>query len=105
MSVTMSFTPSSNSSLHRKYPTCPQPCTVTVFPVRLSEPQRSLAQALIPRYTPYAVTGDGSPDLPSRPVTCCVSTRLNSMSCVRSEEHTSELQSLAYLVCRLLLEK
>src|SRR2546425_3097167 len=24
---------------------------------------------------------------------------------VRSEEHTSELQSLAYLVCRLLLEK
>src|SRR2546425_8265761 len=25
--------------------------------------------------------------------------------CERSEEHTSELQSLAYLVCRLLLEK
>src|SRR5229473_5076625 len=25
--------------------------------------------------------------------------------CSRSEEHTSELQSLAYLVCRLLLEK
>src|SRR5687767_15521454 len=24
---------------------------------------------------------------------------------VRSEEHTSELQSLAYLVCRLMLEK
>src|SRR5687767_15516621 len=24
---------------------------------------------------------------------------------LRSEEHTSELQSLAYLVCRLLLEK
>src|SRR2546425_6150287 len=28
--------------------------------------------------------------------------RINSL---RSEEHTSELQSLAYLVCRLLLEK
>src|SRR2546425_13286986 len=27
------------------------------------------------------------------------------ISAVRSEEHTSELQSLAYLVCRLLLEK
>src|SRR5687767_15601399 len=26
-------------------------------------------------------------------------------SSARSEEHTSELQSLAYLVCRLLLEK
>src|SRR2546425_13080978 len=35
----------------------------------------------------------------------------NSIACkcfpstIRSEEHTSELQSLAYLVCRLLLEK
>src|SRR5205823_10662594 len=28
-----------------------------------------------------------------------------SMCATRSEEHTSELQSLAYLVCRLLLEK
>src|SRR6185437_17115042 len=28
-----------------------------------------------------------------------------SMIVRRSEEHTSELQSLAYLVCRLLLEK
>src|SRR5687767_15776708 len=28
-----------------------------------------------------------------------------SGACTRSEEHTSELQSLAYLVCRLLLEK
>src|SRR5687767_15998960 len=28
-----------------------------------------------------------------------------SKSSCRSEEHTSELQSLAYLVCRLLLEK
>src|SRR2546425_7106915 len=27
------------------------------------------------------------------------------LAIVRSEEHTSELQSLAYLVCRLLLEK
>src|SRR2546425_3175188 len=30
---------------------------------------------------------------------------LKQMVDVRSEEHTSELQSLAYLVCRLLLEK
>ena len=28
-----------------------------------------------------------------------------NISWPRSEEHTSELQSLAYLVCRLLLEK
>src|SRR2546425_5557409 len=30
---------------------------------------------------------------------------LPERSGLRSEEHTSELQSLAYLVCRLLLEK
>src|SRR2546425_7597229 len=31
--------------------------------------------------------------------------QLATPTCGRSEEHTSELQSLAYLVCRLLLEK
>src|SRR2546423_12067323 len=31
--------------------------------------------------------------------------RLERYECDRSEEHTSELQSLAYLVCRLLLVK
>src|SRR5205823_13929489 len=31
--------------------------------------------------------------------------RVGARHLVRSEEHTSELQSLAYLVCRLLLEK
>src|SRR2546425_8935193 len=34
---------------------------------------------------------------------CVLSTARSG--CQRSEEHTSELQSLAYLVCRLLLEK
>src|SRR5205823_12819955 len=31
--------------------------------------------------------------------------RMRQSTVTRSEEHTSELQSLAYLVCRLLLEK
>src|SRR2546425_4988739 len=34
-----------------------------------------------------------------------VAPRVQGDADVRSEEHTSELQSLAYLVCRLLLEK
>src|SRR5205823_13677753 len=47
--------------------------------------------------------------LPSRKATArskidrCTS--FSSSGSRRSEEHTSELQSLAYLVCRLLLEK
>src|SRR2546425_7129604 len=32
-------------------------------------------------------------------------TPIETRGLLRSEEHTSELQSLAYLVCRLLLEK
>src|SRR3712207_7248121 len=35
----------------------------------------------------------------------CVSTKSRSPARSRSEEHTSELQSRQYLVCRLLLEK
>src|SRR2546425_8059499 len=38
-------------------------------------------------------------------VACIVDRRPAGHSGARSEEHTSELQSLAYLVCRLLLEK
>src|SRR5205823_12054785 len=34
-----------------------------------------------------------------------IATRIRGLNLFRSEEHTSELQSLAYLVCRLLLEK
>src|SRR5205814_5134242 len=57
------------------------------------------AAAWLPRSTPSAATGpvpnrsapaDHAPDAPTAP---------------RSEEHTSELQSLRHLVCRLLLEK
>src|SRR5947209_11159802 len=33
------------------------------------------------------------------------STECGATTCERSEEHTSELQSRQYLVCRLLLEK
>src|SRR3712207_7053615 len=35
----------------------------------------------------------------------CYSSLLEWLTCYRSEEHTSELQSRQYLVCRLLLEK
>src|SRR3989441_3557481 len=37
--------------------------------------------------------------------TACSASCTTPSSTRRSEEHTSELQSLAYLVCRLLLEK
>src|SRR2546425_2645748 len=39
------------------------------------------------------------------PRAACTAAAPATRSRTRSEEHTSELQSLAYLVCRLLLEK
>src|SRR5687767_15721352 len=41
----------------------------------------------------------------SAPLSASVRVRASVLAAWRSEEHTSELQSLAYLVCRLLLEK
>src|SRR2546425_6566758 len=46
------------------------------------------------------------PSLPDRGYSATLGVRYSSqLEEERSEEHTSELQSLAYLVCRLLLEK
>src|SRR2546425_3745992 len=46
-----------------------------------------------------------APDSARRLVAALGATPRFELLTVRSEEHTSELQSLAYLVCRLLLEK
>src|SRR5205823_15135810 len=51
--------------------------------------------------TGTASTTDAHP--PTAPPCSCVCRPADEH--LRSEEHTSELQSLAYLVCRLLLEK
>src|SRR3712207_7114756 len=53
-------------------------------------------------YTSDAWTRGASPQVPRPPAL-----RLNGLAAraPRSEEHTSELQSRQYLVCRLLLEK
>src|SRR2546425_6130550 len=42
---------------------------------------------------------------PTNPAILFLFQQLHRIGGARSEEHTSELQSLAYLVCRLLLEK
>src|SRR2546425_4093213 len=62
----------------------------TLFRSPRSRPDRCAEN----RHTPRASRPCGGP---------CVARSGGAMS--RSEEHTSELQSLAYLVCRLLLEK
>src|SRR5205823_14429647 len=47
----------------------------------------------------------GESDSIAQPSKAVPTTTSSATVRMRSEEHTSELQSLAYLVCRLLLEK
>src|SRR2546425_9036389 len=64
---------------------------------------RSLARAQVEMFpTTISVTPDGELAFVANSDFYGDHPRVNV---VRSEEHTSELQSLAYLVCRLLLEK
>src|SRR2546425_8339895 len=63
-------------------------------PERSAEPGRSFHRSVVPGVGTFA---GGEPRQPYH--------RRSSSPRKRSEEHTSELQSLAYLVCRLLLEK
>src|SRR3712207_7172621 len=57
----------------------------------------------------WAITRSSAGALPSRRLaataTCRSSKTQRFIARCRSEEHTSELQSRQYLVCRLLLEK
>src|SRR3712207_8252366 len=58
-----------------------------------------------PRDRPRPAGGDVRPGLRRPTPLPRAAGRAASVVAVRSEEHTSELQSRQYLVCRLLLEK
>src|SRR2546425_4432053 len=75
-----------------------RPPRSTLFPYTtlFRSSKRNIQKSLKPKF--WAVLLPLIPDLELPP-------RIYPPSTVRSEEHTSELQSLAYLVCRLLLEK
>src|SRR3712207_6957781 len=98
------------------------PPTTTIF-LPLKKKPSQVAQAETPR-PPRPCGAGASPGMPSHladapEATIKVSARISCPSSVqslkgreprstlltRSEEHTSELQSRQYLVCRLLLEK
>src|SRR3712207_7424576 len=94
-----------------------RPCNVTSSPVLTTTvisasgaaartPRRNRAPPVPPASTTIC-TKDIVPDrhLSTVPRACLGSRRELTNACDRSEEHTSELQSRQYLVCRLLLEK
>src|SRR5687767_15268676 len=76
----------------------------TLFPTRRSSDLTSVEIS----HANEAAIGiwiSGPPDARTRARPLAAWERMVRASTSRSEEHTSELQSLAYLVCRLLLEK
>src|SRR3712207_8553215 len=72
----------------------------TLFRSRRAAPRRSARRPA--RHREAAL---GPPPESPPPRTRCRGARRPALDIVRSEEHTSELQSRQYLVCRLLLEK
>src|SRR3712207_7096911 len=77
-------------SLHDALPICPRRAKALRL---LGRPHRRVVRAVAEaaRHRPYRPLSDPPPRPAHAPA--------------RSEEHTSELQSRQYLVCRLLLEK
>src|SRR5439155_25984128 len=80
------------------FSTIRQPPSSTLFPTRRSS---DLSGSPPKRSIHHCCNSSAAPLLRSS----CASLRPNSSARVRSEEHTSELQSRGHLVCRLLLEK
>src|SRR5262245_65107699 len=77
-----------------------RPPRSTLFPyTTLFRSPPALFQRVVDRRGHHVHPGDVQPH--PRAAACAVA----AARAVRSEEHTSELQSLRHLVCRLLLEK
>src|SRR3712207_8166985 len=87
----------------RRPPRSPLFPYTTLFRSKSTPPSSS--QARIVRSRLVSPGGNSSLGSPSRMPSSGPSTRLSRSVTSRSEEHTSELQSRQYLVCRLLLEK
>src|SRR2546425_7167759 len=68
-------------------------------------PYTTLFRSLRELARQQAIHGAADAALQEAQARCVLELLLQPAQPLRSEEHTSELQSLAYLVCRLLLEK
>src|SRR5687767_15895830 len=76
------------------------PATTEIYTLSLHD-----ALPIFLRFTAHTQRRDLRIDFEERSSRFCHRCRRRKRLDLRSEEHTSELQSLAYLVCRLLLEK
>src|SRR3712207_7890283 len=77
----------------------------TLFRSRISRNRKHVPHQRTSELRPHAHCVRIGEKPVGKPRTPCVQKREKARACDRSEEHTSELQSRQYLVCRLLLEK
>src|SRR3712207_7219655 len=86
-----------------------RPPRSTLFPYTTLFRSRLVATALVRELGPVLsglmVAGRVASAIAAELGSMVVSQQIDAMRALRSEEHTSELQSRQYLVCRLLLEK
>src|SRR5258707_12046366 len=90
-------------------PTCRRHSEILAVGKSILTPRASITSAephleVMPRL-PCLATRTPAPAIVSAAAVEILNVPLASHSIFRSEEHTSELQSRQYLVCRLLLEK
>src|SRR5262249_60690756 len=88
---------------HRALPSFPTRRSSDLTHVALRRPDLLRGLVLVEPGLPPAALLPGSPD--GERFAAVRSERTRRLTEMRSEEHTSELQSLTNLVCRLLLEK
>src|SRR3712207_7219370 len=81
--------------------TLPPPAALPISPARLFQVPRLPPLRLLQR----VCAGDHASRIRVLPTLLAGRRHLGHEASLRSEEHTSELQSRQYLVCRLLLEK
>src|SRR5699024_12644582 len=74
-------------------------------PEKIGYPMQFTKQGALEKGESYFITGKGSMGMAMRAKTPIFDDDGKVIGVVRSEEHTSELQSRFDLVCRLLLEK
>src|SRR3989441_9316679 len=82
-----------------------QTCALPIFASDAGAVTNPAAGVMPTRPTTNPVAAPTAVTLPVRTKSRHAQVTSAMAAAVRSEEHTSELQSLAYLVCRLLLEK
>src|SRR5262245_63050641 len=86
-------------------PHCPCPHLFFLHDTATTEIYTLSLHDALPIFASTSAEPTTTPSAPAAMALACAPVLMPNPTATRSEEHTSELQSLRHLVCRLLLEK